>query len=299
MLEQAERVVELLFQKYLVAPVSYDWMTRVERYPFHPDAVRELVYNALIHTNWARGIPIQIKVMPNRLYISNVAVPPRDLTVEKLLGEHRSEPYNPLVAKTFYRAGYIESWGRGIDKVRRGCEENGNPMATFMLEESGMMVRLDLPDWWPDDLAVFGGFRAGGEVAGSAGDGERLPRVDHVPPETPDDSSVGDKSDNTGDNSVAIGDKLAINQWIEAIIGDKSAIGQRFIAIGGASRVETIYSLFDDAETITTSDVAAATGLGTSRARGVLAELVRLGLLRRLGSNRNSRYALPNEGLEG
>jgi len=53
-------------------------------------------------------------------------------------------------------AGFIESWGRGIEKVRIGCEENGNPMVTFMLKESGMMVRLDLTDWWPQDLTAYG-----------------------------------------------------------------------------------------------------------------------------------------------
>lgn len=126
-------------------------MTRVERYAFPPDAVRELVYNALIHSDWSRGIPVQIKVLPNTLFISNVAVLPRNLTVEKLLGMHRSKSYNSLIAEAFYRAGYIESWGRGIDKVRRACEANGNPMAHFELDDSGVSARVDLPDWWEMD----------------------------------------------------------------------------------------------------------------------------------------------------
>lgn len=33
---------------------------------------------------------------------------------------HNSRPYNPDLANTFFRAGYIESWGRGIQKI---CEE--------------------------------------------------------------------------------------------------------------------------------------------------------------------------------
>ena len=150
LLEQAERVMELLYSKYLVAPISYRGITRVERYAFPREAVRELLCNALIHSNWARGIPIQIKVLPDRLYVSNVAVLPRDLTVEKLLGPHRSEPYNPLIADTFYRAGYIESWGRGIEKIRQACEANGNPMVEFELDDSGVMACLGVPDWWND-----------------------------------------------------------------------------------------------------------------------------------------------------
>ena len=148
LLEQAERVMELLYSKYLVAPISYRGITRVERYAFPREAVRELLCNALIHSNWARGIPIQIKVLPDRLYVSNVAVLPRDLTVEKLLGPHRSEPYNPLIADAFYRAGYIESWGRGIEKIRQACEANGNPMVEFELDDSGVMACLGVPDWW-------------------------------------------------------------------------------------------------------------------------------------------------------
>ncbi len=49
---QANRVVELIYLKYLKAPISYDDMTRVETYPFPKDAVREALYNALIHRLW-------------------------------------------------------------------------------------------------------------------------------------------------------------------------------------------------------------------------------------------------------
>ena len=84
-------------------------------------------------------------------------VDPDDLTVEKLLGPHRSEPYNPLVAGTFYRAGYVESWGRGIEKVRAACEANGNPMVEFDLDDSGVMATVMQPEWWEEvQLQVAG-----------------------------------------------------------------------------------------------------------------------------------------------
>jgi len=31
--------------------------------------------------------------------------------------KHPSKPYNPLIANAFFRAGLIESWGRGIQKI--------------------------------------------------------------------------------------------------------------------------------------------------------------------------------------
>ena len=38
----------------MIAPVTYENMTRVETYPYVKDAVREGVYNALIHSCWSR-----------------------------------------------------------------------------------------------------------------------------------------------------------------------------------------------------------------------------------------------------
>lgn len=57
-----------------------------------------------------------------------------------LLEKHRSRPYNPLIANTFFRAGYIESWGRGIEKIRESCKENGNEMAEYKVTSSEIMV---------------------------------------------------------------------------------------------------------------------------------------------------------------
>ena len=54
-------------------------------------------------------------------------------TQESLTTRHQSKPYNPLIAETFFRAGYIESWGRGIDNVNKYCSENKYPLPEFSL----------------------------------------------------------------------------------------------------------------------------------------------------------------------
>ena len=46
---QANRVIDLLYTKYLTAEISYDNITRIEHYPFPKDAIREAIFNALIH----------------------------------------------------------------------------------------------------------------------------------------------------------------------------------------------------------------------------------------------------------
>ena len=64
----AERVIDLLYTKYMRAPITYEGVTRVEKYPFPKDAVREALYNALIHADYSAGVPIQISVYKDKLY---------------------------------------------------------------------------------------------------------------------------------------------------------------------------------------------------------------------------------------
>lgn len=50
------------------------------------------------------------------------------LCIESLKEKHPSYPRNKLLASVFYRAGYIESWGRGIltiisETLKGGLEE--------------------------------------------------------------------------------------------------------------------------------------------------------------------------------
>lgn len=56
------------------------------------------------------------------------------------MGKHRSRPYNPLIANTFFRAGFIEAWGRGIEKIKDSCKEAGNPMPEYTVKREDIMV---------------------------------------------------------------------------------------------------------------------------------------------------------------
>lgn len=139
---QAERVIELIYLKYLKAPITYDNLTRVETYPFPKDAVREALYNALVHSRWSAGIPIQIRIEDDAMYISNECVFPSDWTMESLLQRHQSRPYNPKIARAFFRAGYIESWGRGIQKIFEVCNEYGALQPKYVVHSEDIMLKL-------------------------------------------------------------------------------------------------------------------------------------------------------------
>ena len=138
----ADRVIELIYLKYLKAAVSYHKETRVETYPYARDAVREAVYNALIHCNWADNNPIQIRIDEDVMYISNSSLLPFGWTAETLLRTHTSKPFNPDIARVFYRAGYIESWGRGIQKICDACKNLGADEPEYIVHGEDIMVKF-------------------------------------------------------------------------------------------------------------------------------------------------------------
>ena len=122
LLEQAEKALDLLKTKYTQAIISYQDGSREETFTFPEDAVREALYNAIAHKDYSSGIPIQISVYPNKMIFWNEGQLPENWTVEKLTQKHPSKPHNPDIANTFFRAGYIESWGRGSIKIINACK---------------------------------------------------------------------------------------------------------------------------------------------------------------------------------
>ena len=77
----ADRVPDLIYLKYLKAAISYYKETRVET-PFARDAIREAVFNALIHCDRADNVPVQIRIEDDAMYISNCSMFPFGWTVE-------------------------------------------------------------------------------------------------------------------------------------------------------------------------------------------------------------------------
>lgn len=86
------------------------------------------------------GISIQISVYPDKLMIWNPGKLPPNWTVEKLLDKHASQPFNPDVANLFFRAGMIESWGRGIERIMQTCAEAGVPTPEVSCDVNGLWM---------------------------------------------------------------------------------------------------------------------------------------------------------------
>ena len=124
---QVASTIEILRTKYLKAAIRYENVQRIESFPVPDPALREALLNALVHRDYAVGAPVQIRVYDDRLSIWNPAVLPEGWVVDDLLREHASLPYNPNIANAFFRAGEIEAWGRGIQRILQACREEKVP----------------------------------------------------------------------------------------------------------------------------------------------------------------------------
>jgi ATP-dependent DNA helicase RecG len=140
--EQIEKTMDLLFTKYIKAPISYEGINRVETYEYPKDAIREALLNAIAHKDYSGGVPIQISVYIDKIIIWNEGQLPENWTVKNLLEKHASRPYNPDIANGLFRSGYIESWGRGTLKIIRECKQAGIPEPLFSYDSSDISVEF-------------------------------------------------------------------------------------------------------------------------------------------------------------
>lgn len=88
------------------------------------------------------SVPIQIRVDKETTRIGNCCILSLGWNIEKLMGQHNSVPFNLKIAGVFYRAGYIESWGRGIQKICDACETLGAEKPEYYDSGSDIMVRF-------------------------------------------------------------------------------------------------------------------------------------------------------------
>lgn len=160
LLSLAKKTEELLVLKYFYATIDYDGLVRVETLPYPREAIREGILNALMHNNYMSDQPIAIRVSPYEMWISNKCVFPDGWTEETLFSVHESKQLNPNIAAGFFRAGLVERFGSGIQKIVDFCKENGNLKPTYNIQPD--MITLKIKSR-PENIELALGGDHGGE----------------------------------------------------------------------------------------------------------------------------------------
>jgi len=140
LIEQIDKVYDLLQTKYANSVIEYSGVSRQEKEPFPAKALREALMNALVHKDYAEPEAIQISVYPDHIVFWNPGQLPETWTIDVLKKKHPSKPFNPDIANVLFRSGDIESWGRGTIKMIKECVEGKILPPEFNTEMSGLMV---------------------------------------------------------------------------------------------------------------------------------------------------------------
>ena len=101
---------------------------RVDDPLYPPLALREAFANAFCHRDYSiGGGSVAVAIYEDRLEVTSSGTLHFGLTPEALFAPHESLPWNPLLARVFYRRGIIEQWGRGTIKMMELATHAGLP----------------------------------------------------------------------------------------------------------------------------------------------------------------------------
>jgi len=129
--QQIDQALTILKTKYLTSTITYEGIHRREKLEYPYQALREAILNAIIHRNYLSTSATQIRVYNDKLIIINEGALPLEIRVEDLKATHLYMPRNILLADVFYKAGFIESWGRGTLKMIAECVHQSLPEPEF------------------------------------------------------------------------------------------------------------------------------------------------------------------------
>lgn len=130
----------------LAAHFTEGRIERDDRQPVPPDALREILLNAVMHRDYADPSSyVAVAVFDDRIEFRSVGRLPGGITPEALAGPHLSIPRNPLIAETFHRTGAVEIWGRGTNRVIEECQRYGIEAPIFEEQAGAVVVTFRAP----------------------------------------------------------------------------------------------------------------------------------------------------------
>lgn len=255
-------------------------MTRIDDTPQHK-AVREALTNMLVHADYYGRTGLVALRTSKGIELTNPGT--LRLPLDVIEGGGVSDPRNLTMLTMFNLIGMGDKAGSGFDVLRRSAEWAGVGAPTLTESLDPDRVTLALP------LATGGLSLA---MNGKRETGERRPAE-------------------TGEEPVAIGDEPATNPYNRrqtASIGDKPAatgfnrrrIDEEPAAIHEKRRQSAItkqhvVQCLPSGRSLPIASLADELGLGLSRTREILSQMVAEGIIVRTGTSRSTRYRLNDK----
>ena len=137
LIQMSDKIMQVLSSKYLIRPIHYEGLQRKKPLEIPENALREIIFNRIVH-KLQFGTWNQMSIYDDHIRLWNEGVLPEDYTVETLMSKHTSKPRNPKMAQVFYRAGFIEAWGRGYEKIMKAFDKATLQRPEFTVEQGGV-----------------------------------------------------------------------------------------------------------------------------------------------------------------
>ena len=99
-----------------IKELLFEGIYRQDIYEIPPDAIRELIINAMVHRSYLEHGTIQVAIYDDRLEITSPGKLPMGQTIERMK-EGYSKIRNEALAYAFSYMNLIEHWGSGIPRI--------------------------------------------------------------------------------------------------------------------------------------------------------------------------------------
>jgi ATP-dependent DNA helicase RecG len=153
---QFEETLNILKQ-YIAVRYEIKGIQREDIWDYPIPALREAILNAIIHRDYFNvAVFTQIKVYDDHIWFTNHGGLPDGITLDELTKPHKSHPRNPLIAKAFYLAGYIEQYGSGTVRMIEWMKGAGLPEPEYKEEMGGFSVYFYKDIYTEDHLRKMG-----------------------------------------------------------------------------------------------------------------------------------------------
>lgn len=114
---------------------------RQDVYEIPPDAIRELIINAVVHRSYLDHGTIQVAVYDNRLEITSPGKLPMGQTMERMK-EGYSKIRNEALAHAFSYMNLVEHWGSGIPRIIGKVKKAGLREPEFIGGEVDLRINI-------------------------------------------------------------------------------------------------------------------------------------------------------------
>jgi ATP-dependent DNA helicase RecG len=126
--------------RFTQKPVAVSQLREQAVFDYPPEAIRELLMNAVLHRDYQSTGPVRFYQFTDRIEIQSPG---------GFYGEASRENFpkvnayrNPIIAEAMHVLGYVNRFGRGIARARRVLEENGSPEAQFQFETNHFLAMI-------------------------------------------------------------------------------------------------------------------------------------------------------------